>query len=296
MAHMQVMGDDFSAGYTLFTEDNIQKIYLDPDVFFQSQSQKEISFSPQTSYTQLLDIYSEEYKNGEDQYEYRGADLGDDLPNDDPDEPEDEGTGMPHSKVTVMRHVPQKPGVFEKCGMTITGLLFMVSIGFKAAASVRVSNELGAGHPKSAAFPVFIVNLISFIIAVVEAALVLALLHIISYAFTSDKTVAEVVSNLCPLLAITLVLNGVQSVLSGVAVGCGWQTFVAFVNVGCYYVVGIPLGCLLGFRFDLGTKGIWSGNMVRDDGRNDDADHHFTVGYISNRLEQRGGGIKEEVR
>ncbi|GLT39754.1 hypothetical protein SLA2020_139290 [Shorea laevis] len=90
MAHMQVMADDFTAGYTLFTEDSIQKIYLDPDVFIHSQSQREISFSPQTSYTQLLNIYSEEYKNGEDQYEYRGAgvDLGDDLPNDDLDEPE----------------------------------------------------------------------------------------------------------------------------------------------------------------------------------------------------------------
>ncbi|GKV13819.1 hypothetical protein SLEP1_g24793 [Rubroshorea leprosula] len=53
------------------------------------QSQREISFSPQTSYTQLLDNYSEEYKNGEDQYEYRDADLGDDLPNDYPDDPED---------------------------------------------------------------------------------------------------------------------------------------------------------------------------------------------------------------
>lgn len=28
----------------------------------------------------------------------------------------------------------------------------------------------------------------------------------------------------------------------------------AYVNVGCYYVVGIPLGCLLGFKFDLGAK------------------------------------------
>ncbi|GKV01522.1 hypothetical protein SLEP1_g14071 [Rubroshorea leprosula] len=54
------------------------------------QSQREISFSPQMSYTQLLDIYFEEYKNGEDQYEYRGVgdNLGDDLPNDDPDDPE----------------------------------------------------------------------------------------------------------------------------------------------------------------------------------------------------------------
>ena len=40
---------------------------------------------------------------------------------------------------------------------------------------------------------------------------------------------------------------------AGVAVGCGWQAFVAYVNVGCYYVVGIPLGCLLGFYFDLGA-------------------------------------------
>lgn len=40
----------------------------------------------------------------------------------------------------------------------------------------------------------------------------------------------------------------------GVAVGCGWQAFVAYVNVGCYYLIGIPIGCLLGFKFNLGAK------------------------------------------
>ncbi|XP_059437533.1 protein DETOXIFICATION 40-like [Corylus avellana] len=143
--------------------------------------------------------------------------------------------------------------------MAINGLVFMVSVGFNAAASVRVSNELGAGHPKSAAFSVVVVNVVSFIIAVMEAVVVLALRHVISYAFTSGETVADAVSDLCPFLAVTLILNGVQPVLSGVAVGCGWQAFVAYVNVGCYYGVGIPLGCLLGFKFDLGAKGIWSG-------------------------------------
>ncbi|KAJ9128995.1 hypothetical protein P3X46_034249, partial [Hevea brasiliensis] len=124
---------------------------------------------------------------------------------------------------------------------------------------VRVSNELGAGNPKSAAFSVVMVTLVSFIIAVIEAVIVLALRDVISYAFTSGETVANAVSELCPFLAVTLVLNGVQPVLSGVAVGCGWQAFVAYVNVGCYYVVGIPVGCLLGFKFDLGAKGIWGG-------------------------------------
>ncbi|KAL3522010.1 hypothetical protein ACH5RR_014844 [Cinchona calisaya] len=143
--------------------------------------------------------------------------------------------------------------------LAISGLMFMVSVGFNAAASVRVGNELGAGNPKSAAFAVVMVNFVSFIIAVVEAAVVISVRHIISYAFTGGETVANAVSDLCPYLAVTLILNGVQPVLSGVAVGCGWQAFVAYVNVGCYYVVGIPLGCILGFKFNLGAKGVWSG-------------------------------------
>ena len=80
---------------------------------------------------------------------------------------------------------------------------------------MRVSNELGAGNPKSAAFSVLVVNLVSFLIAVVEAVVVLSLRHVISYAFTSGDTVAEAVSDLCPFLAVSLVLNGVQPVLSG---------------------------------------------------------------------------------
>ncbi|KAJ8763773.1 hypothetical protein K2173_003555 [Erythroxylum novogranatense] len=143
--------------------------------------------------------------------------------------------------------------------MTISGWVFMISVGFNAAASVRVSNELGAGNPKAAAFSVVIVTLTSFVISVILGIMVLALRHVISYLFTEGEVVAEAVSDLTPLLSVTLILNGVQPVLSGVAVGCGWQAFVAYVNVGCYYVVGVPLGALLGFYFKLGAKGIWSG-------------------------------------
>ncbi|KAF3970953.1 hypothetical protein CMV_005404 [Castanea mollissima] len=128
--------------------------------------------------------------------------------------------------------------------MIVSGLFFMISVG--------------AGHPKSAAFSVVIVTLSSSVIAVICAILVLVLRHVMSYAFTSGSTVAEAVSELSPFLAISIILNGIQPVLSGVAVGCGWQAFVASVNVGCYYIIGIPLGAVLGFYFDLGAKGIWS--------------------------------------
>ncbi|XP_061979767.1 protein DETOXIFICATION 40-like [Populus nigra] len=144
---------------------------------------------------------------------------------------------------------------------TILGWVFMISVGFNSAASVRVSNELGAGHPKSASFSVVVVTLCSFIISVIAAIIVMIFRDSISYIFTEGEVVAKAASDLSPFLAATLILNGIQPVLSGVAVGCGWQAFVAYVNVGCYYLLGIPLGVLLGFKFDLGAKGIWSGML-----------------------------------
>ncbi|KAG6533185.1 hypothetical protein ZIOFF_007051 [Zingiber officinale] len=145
--------------------------------------------------------------------------------------------------------------------VTISGWAFMISIGFNAAASVRVSNELGAGNPKSAAFSVAVVTAMSFILSVIVAIIILALRDYVGYAFTEGEMVGRAVSDLCPWLAVTIILNGIQPVLSGVAVGCGWQSFVAYVNVGCYYIVGIPLGSFLGFKLGLGVKGIWGGMM-----------------------------------
>ncbi|CAD6335071.1 unnamed protein product [Miscanthus lutarioriparius] len=146
--------------------------------------------------------------------------------------------------------------------MTVNGWVFMISVGFNAAASVRVSNELGAGNPRAAAFSVLVVTSLSLAVAAVCAVVVLCVRDQLSYFFTGGEAVARAVSDLCPLLAVTLVLNGVQPVLSGVAVGCGWQAFVAYVNVGCYYIIGVPLGVFLGFYLDLGAKGVWSGMVI----------------------------------
>ncbi|KAL8130152.1 hypothetical protein V2J09_019307 [Rumex salicifolius] len=127
------------------------------------------------------------------------------------------------------------------------------------ACSVRVGNELGAGHPKSAAFAVVVVTATSTVIAAMIAVLVLVFRSYLSYIFTSGTEVSDAVAQLSPFLAVTIILNGIQPVLSGVAVGCGWQAFVAYVNVGCYYFIGIPIGVLLGFKFGFGVRGIWSG-------------------------------------
>lgn len=41
---------------------------------------------------------------------------------------------------------------------------------------------------------------------------------------------------------------------SGVAVGAGLQSAVAVVNLVCFYLIGIPLGALLGYLTNLQVK------------------------------------------
>lgn len=41
---------------------------------------------------------------------------------------------------------------------------------------------------------------------------------------------------------------------AGVAVGGGWQAPVAYINLICYYVFGLPLGFLLGYKTRLGVQ------------------------------------------
>lgn len=78
-----------------------------------------------------------------------------------------------------------------------------------------MSNELGAGHPKVAKFSVIVVNGTAIIISTIFSVIVLCFRVELSKLFTSDSEVIEAISNLTPLLAISVFLNGVQPILSG---------------------------------------------------------------------------------
>eukprot|EP01018_Ginkgo_biloba_P032062 Gb_09088 [translate_table: standard] len=145
--------------------------------------------------------------------------------------------------------------------MNLNGWEAMISIGFNAAISVRVSNELGAGQPKAAKFAVVVVTLTSLAIGILLMAVVFVTKNDFPVLFTNSHEVMKAVSELATLLGLTMLLNSVQPVLSGVAVGAGWQALVAYVNIGCYYVIGVPLGALLGYKLNYGAKGIWGGML-----------------------------------
>ncbi|GKU98658.1 hypothetical protein SLEP1_g11631 [Rubroshorea leprosula] len=139
---------------------------------------------------------------------------------------------------------------------------FMICLGFFAAACVRVANELGKGNAEAVKFSIKTILSTTTFIGLFFFVLCLVFGRQISYLFSSSEEVAESVSSLSNLLAINILLNSIQPVLSGVAIGAGMQTTVAVVNLGCYYVIGIPLGVVLGYVVNLQIKGLWIGMLT----------------------------------
>ncbi|XP_072961438.1 protein DETOXIFICATION 16-like [Typha angustifolia] len=137
--------------------------------------------------------------------------------------------------------------------------VYMVPFGLGAAVSTRVSNELGAGRGQAARLAVRIVLFLAIAEGLIVGLALVLLRGIWGYVYSNEEEVVKYVAIMLPILATSHIFDGIQSVLSGVARGCGWQKIGAFVNLGAYYISGIPSAILLAFIFHLGGKGLWIG-------------------------------------
>lgn len=140
--------------------------------------------------------------------------------------------------------------------------LFMIPLGLGGATSTRVSNELGAGRPHIARLAVF-VSMLMVNIEGISACLALILGHNFwGYCYSNNEEVVKYVGQILILVAVSHLVDGSQSVLSGATRGCGQQKIGAFVNLGAYYLVGIPCSLLLTFVYHFGGKGLWMGIIM----------------------------------
>ncbi|KDP43817.1 hypothetical protein JCGZ_23025 [Jatropha curcas] len=138
-------------------------------------------------------------------------------------------------------------------------LTYMIPFGLSGAISTRVSNELGAGRPQSARLAVYVVVILVVIEGIVIATMMVSGRKVVGYLFTKEQRLVNYVGEMLPFLAVSHFINGIQTVLSGTCRGCGWQKIGAIVNLGSYYIVGIPSAVLLAFVYHIGGKGLWIG-------------------------------------
>ncbi|CAK9182992.1 unnamed protein product [Ilex paraguariensis] len=157
---------------------------------------------------------------------------------------------MPNSEITT--------SLMAMCVNT-EAIAYMITYGLSAAASTRVSNELGSGNPDRAKNAMAVSVKLSILLGLVVV-LALAFGHDIwAGSFSNSPVIIQGYASMTPLLVISIMFDSIQGVLSGVARGCGWQHFAVYINLGTFYIIGMPIAGILGFLFKLNVMGLWIG-------------------------------------
>lgn len=145
----------------------------------------------------------------------------------------------------------------------ITACLFMVCLSLGIAASVLVSQCLGAGFPGEARRVTHRILTVSIVIACVLSALAFVFRRDVVSLFSTDSEVIEMASMLLIFGTVYHVFDALQSV-SGFALRGYRVTFMPMVIYGLFlFGVGLGGGCWLGFDATIlggpfGAAGFWA--------------------------------------
>ncbi|KAK9277022.1 hypothetical protein L1049_006561 [Liquidambar formosana] len=158
----------------------------------------------------------------------------------------------------LLQNPQLETSVLSICLTTIS-TFYTIPYGLAAAASTRVSNELGDGNPQAARVAVFAAMFLSVMETLTVSTTLFACRRVFGYSFSNEKEVVDYVTDMAPLVCLSVILDSIQGVLSGVARGCGWQHIGAYANLGALYLFGIPIAAVLAFWVQLRGKGLWIG-------------------------------------
>jgi MATE family multidrug resistance protein len=142
---------------------------------------------------------------------------------------------------------------------SVSGLLYMVPLGFAGAVALRVAQENGAGN-STALRPIAWTALLLTTGWLSAAVLVLVFGgRAIAAAITADPQVVSLAAALFIAIAAMQISDGVQSTMLGALRGMSDTRWPAIVSIFAYWAVAIPAGWVLAVPIGLGPVGVWLG-------------------------------------
>ncbi|KAG2667864.1 hypothetical protein I3760_15G134400 [Carya illinoinensis] len=143
-----------------------------------------------------------------------------------------------------------------------TSLVYVFPSALSLGVSTRVGNELGANRPAKARISM-IVSLVCAVVLGLSAMLFTTLMrHQWGRFFTSDSEILELTAIALPVAGLCELGNCPQTTGCGVLRGSARPTIGANINLGSFYLVGMPVAIFLGFVAKMGFSGLWLGLLA----------------------------------
>ncbi len=147
----------------------------------------------------------------------------------------------------------------HEIALNCAALTFMVPLGISSAAAVRVGQQLGRKDAAGARRAGWSAIVLGAGFMTCAGLVFVSMPTLIARLFSPDPQVIRTGARLLLVAAAFQLFDGLQTVATGALRGAGDTKTPMLANFVAYWLIGIPVGYVLCFRFGWGAFGVWIG-------------------------------------
>ena len=147
----------------------------------------------------------------------------------------------------------------HQVALQLAALTFMIPVGVAQATSVVVGQAVGREDPAGARRAVGAGVAAATAFMSFTAVMFLTVPTPLARLFSNDPTVVVATAALLPIAGVFQVFDGLQVSAAGALRGIGDTRVPMLLTLVGFWVIGLPACVFLGFRLDLGPRGVWWG-------------------------------------
>lgn len=141
--------------------------------------------------------------------------------------------------------------------ISISTVSFTIYLGLGSATAIRTSYSKGAGDwPQVRKITVAGVHL-GIVVSFLTCLVLYMVRNSISFVFSDDPMVSQIVVMLLPILMLYQFVDGAQIVLANALRGISDVKPIMWISFITNFLIAIPAGYVLGFPLGMGISGVW---------------------------------------
>ncbi|MDA0719302.1 MAG: MATE family efflux transporter [Bacteroidetes bacterium] len=165
----------------------------------------------------------------------------------------------------------KNPQAANQIALNLSSMTFMVAMGFRVVAMIRVGNQKGKGAFSELRRIAFSIFLLALICSVLFAVVFLTFNHWLPTMYldmsnleqlSDNNQVLDMAKTLILIAALYQISDAIQVVALGALRGLQDVFYPTLYTFFAYWVVGFPISIYLGMYTDLGITGIWIGLLA----------------------------------
>ncbi len=150
----------------------------------------------------------------------------------------------------------------HQVAISLAAITYMAASGVSAAAAIKSGNFFGAKKHHDLRLSAISSYHIVWTFMSLTAIIFTFGNHLLPWIYTSDKAVIVIAAQLLIIAAFFQLFDGTQVVGLGILRGMGDVNVPTLITFIAYWLIGLPVGYLLGIKLDMGVIGVWYGLVL----------------------------------